>query len=118
MLTDAQREFLANHHNGALTTFRRNGAAQMSIVTCGLHGDGVAFTTTADRAKLRNLGRNPRCTILVGTDDWRNFVVLEGEARLVGVDTVARTNTGKPCATCIAPPPAGNIPIGRSTTRR
>ena len=88
MLTDAQREFLANHHNGALTTFRRNGAAQMSIVTCGLHGDGVAFTTTADRAKLRNLGRNPRCTILVGTDDWRNFVVLEGEARLVGVDTV------------------------------
>ncbi|MXZ92841.1 MAG: PPOX class F420-dependent oxidoreductase [Chloroflexi bacterium] len=86
MLTDAQREFLANHHNGALTTFRRNGAAQMSIVTCGLHGDGVAFTTTADRAKLRNLRRDPRCTILVGTDDWRNFVVLEGEARLVGVD--------------------------------
>ena len=86
MLTDSQREFLANHHNGALTTFRRNGAAQMSIVTCGLHGDGVAFTTTADRAKLRNLRRDPRCTILVGTDDWRNFVVLEGEARLVGVD--------------------------------
>ena len=86
MLTNGQREFLTNHHNGALTTFRRNGAAQMSIVTCGLHGDGVAFTTTADRAKLRNLRRNSRCTILVGTDDWRNFVVLEGEARLVGVD--------------------------------
>ena len=88
MLTDAQREFLTNNHNGALTTLRRNGAAQMSIVTCGLYGDGVAFTTTEDRAKLRNLRRNPRCTILVGTDDWRNFVVLEGEARLVGVETV------------------------------
>ena len=86
MLTGAQREFLANHHNGALTTFRRSGAAQMSIVTCGLYDDGVAFTTTADRAKLRNLRRDPRCTILVGTDDWRNFVVLEGEARLVGVE--------------------------------
>ena len=89
MLTDAQREFLTNHHNGALTTFRRNGAAQMSIVTCGLYGEGVAFTTTADRAKLRNLRRDPRCTILVGTDDWRNFVVLEGEVRLVGVDTTS-----------------------------
>ena len=87
MLTDAQRQFLTANHNGALTTFRRSGAAQMSIVTCGIYGDGVAFTTTADRAKLRNLRRNPRCTILVGTEDWRNFVVLEGQARLVGTDT-------------------------------
>ena len=89
MLTDAQREFLSQNHNGALTTFRRNGAAQMSIVTCGIYDDGVAFTTTGDRAKLRNLRRDPRCTILVGTDDWRNFVVLEGEARLVGVDNAS-----------------------------
>ena len=88
MLTDAQRDFLSQHHNGALTTFRRNGAAQMSVVTCGIYGDGVAFTTTADRAKLRNLRRNPRCTILVGSGDWRNFVVLEGDARLVGTETV------------------------------
>lgn len=87
MLTDAQRQFLTANHNGALTTFRRSGAAQMSIVTCGIYGDGVAFTTTGDRAKLRNLRRNPRCTILVGTEDWRNFVVLEGQARLVGTDT-------------------------------
>ena len=87
MLTDAQREFLTANHNGALTTFRRSGAAQMSIVTCGIYGDGVAFTTTADRAKLRNLRRNPSCTILVGTEDWRNFVVMEGQARLVGTDT-------------------------------
>jgi PPOX class probable F420-dependent enzyme len=85
MLTQTQREFLSHNHNGALTTFRRNGAAQMSIVTCGLYDDGVAFTTTADRAKLRNLRRNPNCTILVGTDDWRNFLVLEGQVRLVSV---------------------------------
>ena len=89
MLTDAQRDFLTRNHNGALTTSRRNGAAQMSVVTCGIYGDGVAFTTTEDRAKLRNLRRDPRCTILVGTDDWRNFVVLEGEARLVGVDSAS-----------------------------
>ncbi len=89
MLTDAQREFLSRNHNGALTTFRRSGAAQMSVVTCGLFGDGVAFTTTADRAKLVNLRRNAGCTILVGSDDWRNFLVLEGQARLVSVDNAA-----------------------------
>ena len=86
MLTDAQRQFLSENHNAAVTTFRRNGAAQMSIVTCGLYRDGVAFTTTANRAKLRNLRRNPNCTILVGTENWRDFLVLEGEARLVGVE--------------------------------
>lgn len=89
MLTDSQRQFLSTNHNAALTTFRRNGAAQMSVVTCGLYGDGVAFTTTADRAKLINLRRDSRCTILVGTGDWRNFVVLEGEARLVGSGEVS-----------------------------
>jgi PPOX class probable F420-dependent enzyme len=61
----------------------------MSIVTCGLLDDGVAFTTTADRAKLRNLRRNPSCTILVGTGDWRNFLVLEGQARLISVDNAS-----------------------------
>lgn len=86
MLTDAQRQFLSENHNAAVTTFRRNGAAQMSIVTCGLYGDGVAFTTTVHRAKLRNLRRDPRCTIMVGTENWRDFLVLEGEARLVGVE--------------------------------
>jgi PPOX class probable F420-dependent enzyme len=86
MLTETQRQFLTENHNGAVTTFRRSGAAQVSVVTCGLYGEGVAFTTTADRAKLRNLRRDPRCTILVGSDDWRRFVVLEGEARLVSVD--------------------------------
>ena len=89
MLTETQRQFLSENHNGALTTFRRSGAAQMSVVTCGPYGAGVAFTTTADRAKLRNLRRNPRCTILVGTNDWRNFLVLEGEAHLVGTDTAS-----------------------------
>ena len=89
MLTEAQRDFLTRNHNAAITTFRRSGAAQMSVVTCGLLGDGVAFTTTGDRAKLKNLKRDSRCTILVGTDDWRIFLVLEGEAQLIGTDTAS-----------------------------
>ncbi|MCH8086990.1 MAG: pyridoxamine 5'-phosphate oxidase family protein, partial [Chloroflexi bacterium] len=60
MLSEKARKFLSENHNGVLTTFRRNGAAQMSIVTCGLYGNGVAFTTTADRAKLLNMKRDPR----------------------------------------------------------
>ena len=83
MLPDNVREFITDNHEGVLTCFRRNGAAQMSIVTCGAYEDGVAFTTTEDRSKLHNLRRNPRCSLLVSHRDWRPFVVLEGTARIL-----------------------------------
>jgi len=83
MLTSKVRAFLAQNHNAVLTTFRRNGAAQMSIVTCGLYRKTAAFTTTADRAKLLNLKRDPRCSLLVAKSDWWGYVVLEGHAQLI-----------------------------------
>ncbi len=57
-----------------------NDVAQMSIVTSGVYGGGVAFTTTAGRAKLANLKRDPRCTILIARPDWSQYVVVEGTA--------------------------------------
>ena len=83
MLPDNVRNFTTENHQGVLTCFRRNGAAQMSIVTCGAYQDGVAFTTTEDRAKLHNLRRNPRCSLMISHPDWRPFVVLEGTARIL-----------------------------------
>ena len=59
MLPENIRAFTSENHQGVLTCFRRNGAAQVSIVTCGTYQDGVAFTTTEDRAKLHNLRRDP-----------------------------------------------------------
>ena len=80
MLSEKVRAFVNQNHQGVLTAFRRNGAAQMSIVSCGPYRDGVAFTTTGDRAKLRNLQRDPRCSLLVARPDWWGYVVLEGQA--------------------------------------
>ena len=85
-LTDKQRDFLTHSHMAVCTTFRRNGAAQLSIVTSGLYGGGAAFTTTADRAKHRNLARDPRCSLLVSHADWRPFLVLEGNATVLSQD--------------------------------
>ena len=82
MLDDNLKRFVAENRRGVLTTFRRDGAAQMSIVTCGPYRDGVAFTTTEDRAKLRNLRRNPRCTLLVARENWSAYIVLQGSARI------------------------------------
>ena len=86
MLSDKVKEFASQTHRGVITTFRGNAGAQMSIVSCGPYRDGVAFTTTADRAKLRNLKREPRCSLLVSQEDWWGYVVLEGHAEILSAD--------------------------------
>ena len=86
MLTDNVKQFLSENHRAVLTTFRKNGAAQMSILSVGSYKDGVAFTTTEDRAKLANLRRYPRCSLLVSKDSWWGFVVLEGKAKVMSAD--------------------------------
>lgn len=83
------QKFVTENHKAVLSTFRRDGATQMSIVTCGPYGEGVGFSTTADRAKLRNLERDPRCSLLVSKDDWWGYVVLEGRAEIISSKTAS-----------------------------
>ena len=80
-------EFVSENHKAVLSTFRRDGASQMSIVTTGPYKNGVAFSTTEDRAKLRNLERDPRCSLLVSKDNWWGYVVLEGRAQIISSRT-------------------------------
>ena len=86
MLPDNIRDFISNNDKAVLSTFRRSGAAQLSIVVVGNYADGAAFTTTEDRAKLWNLRRDSRCSLLVSQESWWGFVVLEGTARIMAAD--------------------------------
>jgi len=76
-------EILVHNHESVFTTFRRNGAVQMSIVTAGVLNNGVAFTISPGSAKLANLRRNPRCSLMVSRRDWGDFAVLEGHAQVL-----------------------------------
>jgi len=89
MLSDNVKKFTTENHQGVLTCFRKNGMPQMSIVTCGAYRDGVAFSTTIDRAKLILLKRDSRCALMVSKQDWWGYVVLEGRATVLSPD-----NTG------------------------
>ena len=86
MIFEEVRSFLETNHDGGLVTFRKNGAAQMSLVTCGVFQDGVACTTTGNRAKLANLRRDPRCTILISKPDRSDYLVVEGSASIRSSD--------------------------------
>tara|TARA_B100001750_G_C15442499_1_gene564354 strand:- start:291 stop:710 length:420 start_codon:yes stop_codon:yes gene_type:complete len=83
MISEPMQTFLRENHNGILTTFRKTGSAQMSIVTCGLIQQGVTFSTVEGSAKYANLRRDPRCSLLVSAPNWRRYLVLEGEATVL-----------------------------------
>ena len=97
MITDEVREFAMANNKAVLTTFRRDGAAQMSIVVSTPTEVGVSFTTTEERAKYKNLVRDSHCSLLISKDDWWGFVVLEGTATLI---TQANTNRDEYLEAC------------------
>jgi PPOX class probable F420-dependent enzyme len=53
-------------------------------VVCGAYQDYLALVSVRGRsAKVRNLRRDPRCTVVATAADWRNYVVVEGRAALL-----------------------------------
>ena len=77
------RAFMESNHPGVITTHQRHGASQVSIVVCGAYQGNAAFVSVrGNSAKVRNLRRNPQCTVLSVTPDWRRFAVVEGQATL------------------------------------
>ena len=77
------RPFLETNHRGVVTTRQADGAAHASIVVCGAYKGNAAFVAVHGRsAKVRNLRRDPACTVLAVTVDWRAFVSVEGQASL------------------------------------
>jgi PPOX class probable F420-dependent enzyme len=87
MNPDEKRAFLSQNHRAVLVTRRGDGGLQSSPVVCGLHTDGrVAISVTEDRAKTRNLRRDPRAALCVFTDDFfGGWVQIEGEAEIVSM---------------------------------
>ena len=73
-----------NNHRGVITTFRANGAGHSSIVVCGAYQGNAAFVIVrGNSAKTRNLRRDPRCTVMSVSDNWRTCAIVEGQATLM-----------------------------------
>jgi PPOX class probable F420-dependent enzyme len=79
----AALDFARPRHQGALTTLRRDGRAQMSNIVYALDDAGVARISVTDgRAKTKNLRRDPRSLLYVAGESHWSYVVLDGEAEL------------------------------------
>jgi PPOX class probable F420-dependent enzyme len=76
------REFVSANSRGVLTTYRRDGQAQMSPVTVGVDAEGrIIICVTEDRAKTKNARRDPRVALCVFSDGFYGpWVQVEGQA--------------------------------------
>ena len=77
------RDFVARNHRGVLATIKRDGRPQLSNVAYALDQDGrIKVSVTRDRAKTRNLQRDPRASLAIQSDNWYQYLVVEATAEL------------------------------------
>jgi PPOX class probable F420-dependent enzyme len=88
-ISPALLRLAAGRDLGVLATIKRDGRPQMSNINFVLDVEErqVRISVTDDRAKVKNLRRDPRGSLFVaGADGW-SYAVLEGT---VGLSAVAR----------------------------
>jgi uncharacterized protein len=87
MKYDEAMEYLAGTTRGVLATSRRDGRPQLSKISYTLDDDGeIKISVTEDRAKTKNVRRDPRVSMSVIGDNWWNNLVVEGTARIIDQD--------------------------------
>jgi PPOX class probable F420-dependent enzyme len=75
--------FLAERHTLVIATLRRDGWPQMTTVWYRWDGEAFWISTNRDRAKYRNIERDPRVTVLVDAPPRETSVAAYGRAEIV-----------------------------------
>ncbi len=86
------RAFVRQHHRAILATVRADGGAQLSPVLAGIDDEGfVEISSNEGKAKVRNLERDPRATLLVMTEKFfeRRWIQIDGTATVVPLPAAA-----------------------------
>ncbi len=84
------RAFVGRHARGVLATIKRGGRPQLSHFVYTLDDDGlIKISTTRDRAKTRNIERDPRVSLAVVADNWADYLVVEGTCEVRDGDVLA-----------------------------
>ncbi|HZG02803.1 MAG TPA: PPOX class F420-dependent oxidoreductase [Streptomyces sp.] len=84
---DALLALLSQRDLGVLATLKRDGRPQLSNVSYTYDPERqlIRISVTADRAKARNLARDPRASFHVTSADGWAWTVVEGLAELTPV---------------------------------
>lgn len=81
------QSLLADNHAGVLVTLKADGRPQLSNVNHTYDRDQqlLRVSITADRAKSKNLSRDPRASYHVTSTDFWKWAVADGDAELTPI---------------------------------
>jgi PPOX class probable F420-dependent enzyme len=88
-------EWLAARHQAVLITTRADGSPQSSNVGYGVEDGLIRVSVTDDRAKTRNLRRDPRGVLHVTGDSFWQYASVQVTAELSPVTTTAGDEVGQ-----------------------
>lgn len=84
MELSAALDFVRANDHAVLLTRRSTGDPQMSPVNAGVVDGRVCISSQAPRAKVRNLRRDPRTSVLLLPDSfYGSWVQIDGSAQIV-----------------------------------
>ena len=86
-MSDSLQDRIGTRGLGVLVTIKQDGRPQLSNVTYAYDPERrrIRVSLTDDRAKTKNLRRDPRASLYVNGPGGRSYVVLEGKAELSAV---------------------------------
>ncbi|SPM34523.1 General stress protein 26 (function unknown) [Mycobacterium rhizamassiliense] len=78
-------DFIRPRHKMLLTSFRSDGSLQSSPVTGGVDEQGrIVIASYPQRAKCRNIRRNPSASVVVFSDEFNGaYVQVDGAAEVI-----------------------------------
>lgn len=78
-------DFVRSRHHLILITTRADGTPQASPVSGGVDAEGrIVVSSYPERAKVHNLRRNPRCSVLVLSDEFNGaWVQVDGDGAVL-----------------------------------
>ena len=82
---DELLEFVRTRHHHVLVTYRRDGSPQLSPVTAGVDDAGrIVVSSYPERAKITNLRRTARASVLVLSDEFNGaWVQVDGDVEVL-----------------------------------
>jgi len=81
---DEARAFIRQHHRGVLSTVRADGRPQMSAISVSVDDEGRPAISTREAAyKVRHVRADPRVSLFVVSDDFWNWIQVDGTATVV-----------------------------------
>lgn len=75
-------DYVAARKRGILATLKSDGRPQLSNIGFAVIDGTIQISVTDDRAKTRNLRRDPRAALHVTSDDFWSYVVVDADAEL------------------------------------